>query len=53
MPSLQRLGGQHRAVLLGRPVTALEARDIEIIYGDSVTERARFETLLREARGRK
>jgi hypothetical protein len=37
----------------GLPVTALEARDIEIIYGDSVTELARFETLLREARGRK
>jgi hypothetical protein len=35
----------------GLPVTALEARDIEIIYGDAVTELARFETLIREARG--
>jgi hypothetical protein len=35
----------------GLPVTALEARDIEIIYGDAVTELARFETLIRGARG--
>ena len=35
----------------GLPVTALESRDIEIIYGDAVTELARFETLIREARG--
>ena len=34
----------------GLPVTALESRDIEIIYGDAVTELARFETLIREAR---
>ena len=37
----------------GLPVTFLEARDIEIIYGDAVTELARFETLIREARGRR
>jgi hypothetical protein len=37
----------------GLPVTFLEARDIEIIYGDAVTELARFETLIREARGQK
>ena len=36
----------------GLPVTFLESRDIEIIYGDAVTELARFDTLLREARGR-
>jgi hypothetical protein len=35
----------------GLPVTALESGDIEIIYGDAVTELARFETLIREARG--
>ena len=35
----------------GLPVTFLEARDIEIIYGDAVTELACFETLIREARG--
>jgi hypothetical protein len=35
----------------GLPVTALESRDIEIIYGDAVAELARFETLIREARG--
>ncbi len=35
----------------GLPVTFLESRDIEIIYGDAVTELARFETLIREARG--
>ena len=35
----------------GLPVTALESRDIEIIYGDAITELARFETLIREARG--
>ncbi len=34
----------------GLPVTALESRDIEIIYGDAVTELARFETLIRQAR---
>lgn len=36
----------------GLPVTALEARDIEIIYGDAVTELVRLETLIRDARGR-
>jgi hypothetical protein len=35
----------------GLPVTALEARDIEIIYGDAVTELAPIETLIRKARG--
>jgi hypothetical protein len=35
----------------GLPVTALESRDIEIIHGDAVTELARFETLIRQARG--
>jgi hypothetical protein len=35
----------------GLPVTALEARDIEIIYGDSVTELAPIENLIRKARG--
>lgn len=35
----------------GLPVTFLEARDIEIIYGDAVTELARFEMLIRKARG--
>ncbi len=35
----------------GLPVTALEARDIEIIYGDAVTELAPIETLIRNARG--
>jgi hypothetical protein len=35
----------------GLPVTALESRDIDIIYGDAITELARFETLIREARG--
>lgn len=35
----------------GLPVTFLEARDIEIIYGDAVTELARFETLIRQAQG--
>jgi hypothetical protein len=35
----------------GLPVTFLEARDIEIIYGDAVTELAPFETLIRAARG--
>ena len=35
----------------GLPVTALEARDIEIIYGDAVTELAPVETLIRKARG--
>jgi len=34
----------------GLPVTALESRDIEIIYGDAVSELARFETLIRQAR---
>ena len=34
----------------GLPVTALESRDIEIIYGDAVTELARFEMLIRQAR---
>jgi hypothetical protein len=34
----------------GLPVTALESRDIEIIYGDAVTELARFETLIRQGR---
>jgi hypothetical protein len=34
----------------GLPVTALESRDIEIIYGDAVPELARFETLIRQAR---
>jgi hypothetical protein len=34
----------------GLPVTALESRDIEIIYGDAVTELARFEALIRRAR---
>ena len=33
------------------PSTALEARDIEIIYGDAVTELVRLETLIRDARG--
>jgi hypothetical protein len=37
----------------GLPVTALEARDIEIIYGDAVTELAPFETLIRAARGQR
>jgi hypothetical protein len=32
----------------GEPVTALEARDIEIIYNDSISELARFENLIRE-----
>jgi hypothetical protein len=35
----------------GLPVTALESRDIEIIYGDAVTELAPIETLIRQARG--
>jgi hypothetical protein len=35
----------------GLPVTFLESRDIEIIYGDAITELARFETLIRETRG--
>ena len=35
----------------GLPVTFLESRDIEIIYGDAITELARFETLIRKARG--
>ena len=35
----------------GLPVTFLESRDIEIIYGDAVTELAPFETLIRQARG--
>lgn len=35
----------------GEPVTALDARDIEIIYGDSVTELAPVETLIRIVRG--
>jgi len=35
----------------GLPVTALEARDIEIIYGDAITELAPIETLIRKARG--
>ncbi len=35
----------------GLPVTFLESRDIEIIYGDAITELARFETLIREAGG--
>lgn len=34
----------------GLPVTALESRDIEIIYDDAVGELARFETLIRQAR---
>ena len=35
----------------GLPVTALEARDIEIIHGDAVTELAPIETLIRKAWG--
>jgi hypothetical protein len=35
----------------GLPVTFLEARDIEIIHGDAITELAPIETLIRKARG--
>jgi hypothetical protein len=35
----------------GQPVTFLEARDIEIIHGDAITELAPIETLIRKARG--
>jgi hypothetical protein len=35
----------------GEPVTALEAREIEEIYNDVISELAPFETLIRNARG--
>jgi hypothetical protein len=35
----------------GQPVTALEARQIEEIYFDAISELAPFETLIRQARG--
>jgi hypothetical protein len=35
----------------GQPVTALEAREIEEIYNDVISELAPFETLIRKARG--
>jgi hypothetical protein len=35
----------------GRPVTAIESREIEDIYNDAISELAPFETLIRRARG--
>jgi hypothetical protein len=35
----------------GLPVTALDAREIEAIYADAISELAPIETLIRKARG--
>jgi hypothetical protein len=35
----------------GQPVTALDAREIETIYADAISELAPIETLIRKARG--
>jgi hypothetical protein len=35
----------------GLPVTALDAREIETIYADAISELAPIETLIRKARG--
>ena len=35
----------------GKPVTAIESREIEDIYNDAISELAPFETLIRRARG--